>query len=170
MTRLFVQPFPAAPGALTPRLLLDVVSNDCAVLNPPSDPCCPILECMKEAIRSNRLSLAWVLYSSADENGYAGGRWLKERFVAARIATGVWSERAAHNHGAGAEPDRLLAEGECIQLGSSFGRVRHVTDDEHVYTGYLFEHFACLGLPSDRIRPLEPDPFDQLPGARLALA
>ena len=166
---LLVQTFPALPGAPTPRLLLDVRSGDCAVVNPPADRCCPILNCLIETIRGNRLSLEWILFSVADPQGFLGGALLKEQFVAARSATGVWSQREQHNCEGLGQPDRLLAEGERIQLGTSFGRIRHLTDEARVYTGYLFESVACLGAPLEQLRPLEPDPLECWPGSRMAL-
>ena len=90
--------------------------------------------------------------------------------MAARVATGIFSQREQHNGASVAQPDRLLAEGERIQLGTSFARIRHLTDEARVYTGYLFESVACLGAPVECLRPLEPDPLEQWPGPRTALA
>lgn len=149
-----------------PCLLVDSVVGECAIIDPPQLADRATTQALKATIRSNRWRVNWVLHTLADPLSYAGGAALRQQYVAAQSATGRLTARSAHNQSASVGtcavaadcvPQRLLEEGERLQVGGCFGRVRHLTDDERIVTGYLFEHLAVLGPNPERVRPLLDD-------------
>ncbi|MEM6707465.1 MAG: hypothetical protein AAF648_01640 [Pseudomonadota bacterium] len=159
-------PVDGAPGVCQPRLLVEPGLGEAALVDPPAHLEASWLASLDQLLAAHTARLCWVLLTECPSDPRTLATLL-DRHITARLGVGRLTMRTHHkqlpNAGCYSNRLRLFDEHERVQLGTAFGRVRHLSDGVAIRTAFLFDRMAvCTTGGTPVLTPVVDDPLEPL--------
>ena len=138
---LTVEKYCWAPERTCSYLITCTRFNRCAVIDPPPQNTDAWLA-IDQKITNQGWCLSWILHTTLDNAQLSGAEALKRKHICAQSALG----RADSGDSIYADQfDRLLADGDCVQVGHIVGHVVNRPDHTTPFTQYQFDQYQFVG-------------------------